>query len=226
MRHDLPRDLYAAAYARHLISRAQVDPSRLSGILAYCAAGSIAHEAAALVAEVAPAPPHLILFDSGPCRPAAVESELRATLERYGGRRLAAVLDDPDNQALLRGGALRDRPDRLVGTLEAALTRFAVDTYLADAGDGQDTDDVVAPVVGHFLDWLSYLVAAHNSDFPAWAGDVLHVVSRDHPYRADWPGARSTRAVITTCAADALLRSDDARAAVLAQLSDDSITTR
>jgi hypothetical protein len=69
--------------------------------------------------------------------------------------------------------------------------------------------------------WLVHLLAALTSRLPSWGGDVLHVVSSDHPYEADWPGARTTRTVRMPCSRNDLLGDERTQAAVLSWLKDD-----
>lgn len=218
MRDGVPDALHGPAYAAKLL--ADVDVSRVTGILAYCMAGHLAHEAAALVAAVTVQPPPLVLFDSGPFHPQTVAEECRSALEVFGGPQLAAVVDGtPGAGSPLGETMLRERPEKAVAHLREHLSRFAITSVAEDTDSEEEAAEAASPLVDHFLGWFTHLVAACNSTAPAVAADVLHVVSQDHPFRGDWPGVRSTRTVVVDCGRNELLADDRTRSAVLAHLS-------
>ncbi|WP_431897555.1 hypothetical protein [Micromonospora haikouensis] len=217
MRSPLPRELSARAYAGRLIERSGVDRNRLVGIAAYCMAGHIAHEAAAQLSADGTEPVTLILFDSGPCLADAVAEECRSALDLFGGAELTAVLDHGPGPGLLSAESLRDAPERSVALIERELLDFAINLYPDAAENRQEAEEAAAPMVDHFIEWLSHLVAAHNGAAPAWPGQVLHLVSRDHPYREDWPGARSTTTRLVDRDRNMLLAAKEVRDIVISQ---------
>ncbi|WP_431948335.1 hypothetical protein [Micromonospora marina] len=213
-----PRELTARAYARALIERSEVDTSRLGGVLGYCMAGHIAHEVAAQVTAERMAPPALILFDSGPCLAEEIAEECRAALKLFGGEQLSAVLDDRAGPGLLSAECLRDSPDRSVQLVERALHEYAISLYPDAAAYPEEAEETAAPLVDHFIEWLAYLVAAHNTVTPAWSGHVLHLISRGHSHRDEWPGVASTTTRVVDCDRNSLLAAAEARDLVIAHI--------
>ncbi|MBD0689554.1 hypothetical protein [Streptomyces sp. CBMA123] len=218
MRAELPDELHGAAYARQLIARSGVAPARLAGVVGYCMAGHLAQEAAARLTAATPAPPALILLDSGPSSADELWEECRDALGVLGGGRSAVPIDEATGRLLFDPGRLRAEPHRTIEEVRSAVRQLAVEMLAEDTADEEETEEATAPLVDHFLDWLTHLVAAHNSASPAWGGDALHIVSRDHPFRAAWPGAQSTSTVTIDCARNDLLGHQGTRDAILSLL--------
>ncbi|MFI6893875.1 hypothetical protein ACIBM4_07175 [Streptomyces sp. NPDC050256] len=218
MAHRRPHQFDADTYAEDLLTGMSAPASDVAAVLANCAAGHIAQ---ALVARLRPpgdtAPP-LILFDSGPARAQDVHAEVLTALRQFGGSRLTALLHDGQEPGPLTTKTLSRSPEHVHQVIRESLLRFTADIYLADLGDVAHAVEAATPVVDSFTDWLIHLIAAHNHTAPGWNGDVLHLVSRGHSYRADWPGARTTRTAVLDLEHDALFAAPETRHAVLSHL--------
>lgn len=206
----LPGETGATAYARCLVER--IEPDRpVTAVLAYCLAASIGHEVAAVLAENAPPVP-LVLFDAAPGNPLAVVEAYRSAVGQLGG----GMADGPDLTALAedRSGAAD-----LVAAVRRTLLRLATAALLEDGDEPEDVMETAEQLADHHLRWVVHLIAATDAGSPSWGGDVLHVTSRDHPFREDWRGARRTRTVRIDCTRPALLRTPATARAVLSSLS-------
>lgn len=178
------RDLTAAAYADRLIAR-HGPFGDVDAVLAYCMAAPIAQEVAARV-SAGRDPVRMILFDGEPATPAAVADQYMTTVKQVAEQLgTSAVADDLDV------ATLAERPAETLAWMRGNLVRLAVDA-LADGDDDEDALDTAEALAEFYLDWLAHLVAAHNASWPAWGGEVYHVVSSEHTYVGNWPGARAT----------------------------------
>ncbi|MEV7124413.1 hypothetical protein [Streptomyces sp. NPDC093260] len=192
MAPPLPRATSATAYARQALDTVAGSVGEVHAVLGYCMAAPLAQEAAVLTGCA-----RVLLFDGEPSTPHAVEAEYRKLLVSVGA---PATLPSWWDTELLRTPS-----KRFLGHAEHQLTQ-AVRRSLAEQGeDGDDGDEALAPLVGGFLDWLAYLVAAYRTDHPAWDGSVVNFLSRKQPEIPAWPGARGTRSVrVDTARADLL----------------------
>ncbi|SBT65720.1 hypothetical protein GA0070622_2725 [Micromonospora sediminicola] len=191
LREPFVREPTAPRYAEELLAQTPVD-GPCAGVLAYCMAASIAQEVASRVSAAAE-PTALILFDGEPASPAAIEEQFDVT-----ARQLAAQLGGMPPQA---SDASVFDPARLAGHPEdviAAMRHTLVELGVSAVGEGDDDPyarDTAEDLADFYLDWLVHLVAANNASWPAWGGEVLHVMSRDHGFAGPWPGAATTRHV-------------------------------
>ncbi|MEU3479149.1 hypothetical protein ACI2LO_16540 [Streptomyces sp. NPDC033754] len=214
MTAPLPTALSAREYARALLAGRRSAMPRVAGVLAFCMAGHIAQEVAALLREAGEPPVPLVLFDSGPSVAEDLEDECRQALSLQGGPRLAGSV----GRDTLSEQALRERPEASLAAVREALVEFAVSAYCEDGGDRAEALETVLPLVDGFTDWLAHLTAAFNATSPGWGGDVLHIVSREHTVTEPWPGAGRTTTVRIDCARDRLLRSEAALRAVTSSI--------
>ncbi|MFF3616778.1 hypothetical protein [Streptomyces sp. NPDC002580] len=202
----LPREASAAAYAEHALATAGVPAVAVHAVLAYCMAAPLAQEAAAITGC-----PRLLLFDGEPSTPKAVETEYRGLLTSVGAPSALPPW--------WSGELIEERSDAFLTYSERHLTE-SVRRSLVDQEDPDSAgdDEAFAPLVGSFLDWLAYLVAAHRTDHPAWGGTVVNVLSRQQPEVLAWPGARTTRSVRVDTAREDLLTGTITRRLVLEAL--------
>jgi hypothetical protein len=170
----------SASYAGHLARRFGPFGPEVSAVLAYCMAAPIAQYLAAHLRVP------LVLFDGEPSTAEAVERELGVAKKQLGWSQNAGSADRfPEGQ-------LRIRPADCARRMREILVPLAAGTLRADGVPEPDATAEAGPVADFYLDWLTYLIAAHNTDWPDWPGPVFHVMSRGHGYAGDWPGADST----------------------------------
>ncbi|MEV0911242.1 hypothetical protein [Streptomyces hokutonensis] len=207
----LPRAASATAYAEDALATAGAPADAVHAVLAYCMAAPLAQEAASITGC-----PRLLLFDGEPSTLKAVETEYRGLLTSVGA---PSVLPP-----WWSGELIEECSDAFLTYSERHLTE-SIRRSLADQADPDhadddcaDEDEGFAPLVGSFLDWLAYLVAAHRTDHPAWGGTVVNVLSREQPEVPVWPGARTTRSVRVDTAREDLLTGTITRRLVLEAL--------
>ncbi|MFF2385734.1 hypothetical protein [Streptomyces sp. NPDC058108] len=209
MAPPLPRAASAANYAQQALDTVAGSFGEVHAVLGYCMAAPLAQEAA-----VRAGCPRVLLFDGEPSTPHAVEVEYRKLLTSVGA---PATLPSWWDTALLR-----EHSERFLGLAEQHLTetirRSLEEGAEPDEYDDEDGDDALAPLVGGFLDWLAYLVAAYRTEHPAWDGSVINFLSRQQPEIVAWPGARSTRSVRVDTARDDLLSDAATRRQVMETL--------
>lgn len=177
-------ELTGADYAGRLIERHGPFGPDVAAVLAYCMAAPIAQEIAAALSGAAGRPLPLVLFDGEPSTGEAVERELGVARAQLGGSRKT-----PDFSTTL----LETRPAECVERMRHGLVRLAADPLRADGADDEEVAQEAEQVAAFYLDWLVYLVAARNTSWPGWRGEVCHIVSRTHLFTRPWPGARVTR---------------------------------
>ncbi|MCZ4603610.1 hypothetical protein O3S80_07430 [Streptomyces sp. Lzd4kr] len=196
MKSELPDELYAESYARVLVRNSGVEPSLVAGVIGYCMAGHLAQEAAVQLAAVRGTAPTLILLDSGPCSAQAVEEECRIAFAAFGGDEAVAALDAASGGLLFSADALRNNPLRTIEEVRKVLRSFAMEMMADEGASLEEVQDSAELFIKHYVGWITHLIAAHNNAAPRWNGDVLHIVSRDHPSKGDWPGAAATKSVV------------------------------
>jgi hypothetical protein len=185
-----PRRLSADAYARELLDRLG-SVGDVRAVLAYCMAAPIAQELAAAVHAVTGRALPLILFDGEPASTSGVQEQYEIALRKLGD--LLGV--DPARltpPAPLVERALREHPEKELQAMRAGLLRVG-EIAAADAPD--DSEDVMADaeaITEYYLDWLSHLVAAHNTSWPAWGGPAYQIASHGHECGSSWPSATRT----------------------------------
>ncbi|MET7802810.1 hypothetical protein [Streptomyces decoyicus] len=187
----LPRHHLAADYAEALLATHPVlDDVR--AVLAFCMAAPLAQEVAARISC-----PLLVFFDGEPSSPEAIRCEFRQIQRSLAGGPVA--MPSWWSQELVT-----QRSDALLRAIEDELRRTLLAAVSGDPFDEDDLsldepaagpDDAAFPLISAYLDWLAHLVASYHSDYPAWGGDVVNLVSRQQPVVDPWPGAASTRTV-------------------------------
>jgi hypothetical protein len=206
----LVRELRAAEYAAALLDRTRPNAG-CAGVVGYCMAAPIAQELAAQLAAGHPQVP-LLLFDGEPASPGAIGDQYRAAATQYV-EQLGGSADPKADPRMVEPDTLAHRPAEAVELMRQSLVALGV---AALGGDEADTDaaDAAEEIAEFYLDWLVHLVAANNTTWPSWGGPVLHLVSRDHRFTGDWPGATDTTLVRLDVARPGLLRDPQGARAV------------
>ncbi|GGN45584.1 hypothetical protein [Streptomyces fuscichromogenes] len=178
-------------------------------------AGHLAQEAPALLTAARGSAPPLIVLNGASSPASEIEEECSRTFEVFGDTSMDAALDAVRAKGLFAGDALHGAPQRTVDEIRGVLRHAAVRLLIEDVASTDDLEESAAPLVDHYIGWLAHLVAAHNNTAPRWNGETPHVISRDHPYREDWPGASATGTVVVECERDRLLGTPATREAIL-----------
>jgi hypothetical protein len=205
--HPMPAALSTPAYAAELCARQRLE--RPQAMIAYCATAPLAVAMAELLTGPEGQLP-IVLLD--PQRTPASEF-LREYQEVV--RQVEGQATDVDRPPLLD-------VERLLATPQVLVERIGEDlrlrARLALASYGFAGADVAGPVenlVGVYVEWLTFLVAAHHDEQPAPRGPVLQVISREHPADASWLGAADLRTVRVPCDRAELAVNAKARAAII-----------
>ncbi len=223
MKSELPDELYAESYARVLVKNSGVEPSLVAGVIGYCMAGHLAQEAVAQLTTVRGTAPTLILLDSGPCLAQAVEEECRTAFAAFGGDAAVAALDAALGGLLFSADALRNDPLQTIEEVRNILRSLAMDMMADDGASLEEIQDSAELFVKHYVGWITHLIAAHNNTAPRWDGDVLHIVSRDHPFRGDWPGASTTKSIVVDSMGNDQAREAATRDSILSHIRQISV---
>ncbi|MFA1538190.1 amino acid adenylation domain-containing protein [Actinomadura monticuli] len=178
----------AAAYAAELVDRFGPFPAETTAVLAYCMAAPIAQEVAAAISVDRPPVP-LVLFDGEPATAAAVHEQYLVTANQVASQSGTGSPETVDPARLEE--LLSTSPEAAVAVLRSSLLDL-VPAALANGGTGPEAAAIAEKVADFYLDWLVHLVAAHKASWTAFGGEVFHVMSRDHGYDGDWPGAAGT----------------------------------
>lgn len=217
----LGRELTSRDYALGLARRHELtDPAAsasITAVLAFCAAAPIAQDLlAALGSRSRPVP--LLLFDGEPSPPQNIARDFRAAAAQLAAtpRDAAAIGVAPET---FTSACLTERPAYCVEHWRYCLTALARRALEADGAGEDEAEEDAAAVVEHYLDWFVYLVAAHNTTWPAWPGHVYHIASRAHGYTADWPGSAATTVTRVNADRNDLLRFPETRERVLSFLA-------
>ena len=207
------RELTAPAYAAELVSRHGPFEPAPAAALAYCMAAPIAQEIAALC-DTGPEPVPLVLLDGEPATPSAIDEQFEASLDHF--RSQFGFLDDAGDEPLrFDAESLSNRPLECVDRMRRRLVELGAEGLRLDGGDDEEVELIAHQAADFYLDWLVHLVAAHNATWPPWHGEVLHVVSANHPGTGNWPGARATTVRRVGAGRNELLGHPDARDLVL-----------
>ena len=186
----LTRQLHARDFAARLDERRGPFGADVTAILAYCSAAPIAQELAMLMGARRRAAVPLLLFDGEPSPPENLTRDFGyAAADLCGVSTVDAV---PGGVATLTSAALSAQPARCVELMRARLVELATAAFHADGADVAEAAEAGAASAELYLDWLVYLVAAHNTSWPDWGGEVCHIASREHPHTPAWPGSATT----------------------------------
>ncbi|NEA33607.1 hypothetical protein [Streptomyces sp. SID13031] len=203
----LPTALTTSAYAEQLYAQQPLD--RPVAVIAYCATAPLAVAMARLHAGLGDPLP-LVLLDPQQTPPSEIVLEYHEVVRQVEGK--APLTQRPP---LLDIEGLLATPEVLVERIAEDLrlrARLALEAY---GLGGADASGPVEGVVGVYVEWLTFLVAAHYGEQPSPLGPVLQVLSRVHPADAGWLGAADLQTVRISCDRPELAINADARAAVL-----------
>lgn len=204
----LPTALTAPAYARQLSER--LGPGRPIAVVSYCGAAPLAIAMARLLAGPDGDPVPIAFLNPAQTPPNDIVREYAAAVRQVEGR--APAIKRPP---LLDIERLLATPELLVRRIEADLRLRAGLTLEAYGLDGTDTSGTTDTVVGMYVEWLTFHVAAHYDEQPAPKGQLLQVISQEHPADASWLGVADVHTVRVPCELVELAVHADARAAVL-----------
>ncbi len=203
----MPTALTTPAYAGELCARQRLD--RPLALIAYCATAPLAVAMAELLAGP-DGPVPIVLLDPQRTSPSEFLREYQEVVRQVEGR-----VTDAERPPLLD-------VERMLATPEVLVERIAEDlrlrARLALASYGFAGADVSGPVenlVGVYVEWLTFLVAAHHDGQPPPRGQVLQVISRGHPADAGWLGATDLRTVRIPCDRPELAVDAEARTAIV-----------
>jgi hypothetical protein len=203
----MPTALTTPAYAGQLFARQRLD--RPVALVAYCAAAPLAVAMAALLAGPA-GPVPIVLLDPQQTPPSEVVHEYHEVVRQVEGR-----TSNTERPPLLDIERLLATPETLVQRIGEDLRLRARLALAAFGFGGADVSGPVEGVVGVYVEWLTFLVAAHHDEQPAPRGPLLQVISQGHPADAGWLGAADLRTVRIACDRPELAVNAEARAAVL-----------
>lgn len=204
----LPTALTTPAYARQLCARQRLD--RPFAAICYCAAAPLAIAMAQLMAGSAGRPMPITLLDPQQTPPQEIAAEYSAAVRQVEGR-----APDVKRPPLLDIERLLPTPEMLVQRIGEDLrlrARLALAAYGLDGASGSGPADAV---VSMYVEWLTFLVAAHYGEQPAPDAQLLQVISREHPAEASWLGGADVQTVRIPCDRAELAMHPAARAAVL-----------
>jgi hypothetical protein len=203
----LPAMLTTPAYASQLCAQQRLD--RPLAVIAYCAATPLAVAVAGLLAGAA-CPVPIALLDPQRTPPREIVHEYREVVRQVEGR-----APQTERPPLLDIERFLATPELLIQRIGEDLRLRARLALAAYGFDGADASGQADGVVGMYVEWLTFLVAAHHDEQPAPRGPVLQVISQEHPADAGWLGAAGIKTVRVRCGRAELARNADARAAVL-----------
>ena len=211
------RELTAPGYAAALINQHGPFGAETIAVLAYCMAAPIAQELVAVVSGRSGREIPMILFDAEPVTVQAVKSAYQ-----IAWRKLADLLALPPRDFALPGTvddeSLRNLPGEVLAAMLDDLLRLGEEAAELKSVDPEDALADAALVADFYRDWLAHLLAGYNTTWPAWPGEVVHIVSRDQPARSPWPGATSTRTIRLPAGRDDLILHPDTKSIVLSVL--------
>ncbi|WP_409473456.1 hypothetical protein [Streptomyces sp. HC307] len=214
LRPPYVRAFDAAGYASALIEPHTYAGSEVAAVVTYCMAGSIAQEVAARLSS-----PHyevpLVVLDGEPSTGEAIREQWGTALRRIA-QMVGADVADGVTRAL-SDDELLAQPREIAREIHDSMTSIGAQQRPDGEGPGIARD--VGIFAEWFSDWLVYLIAAHNAQWPHWGGDVLQLISKSHPV-ADWVGSRSEEVVEISTDRDGLVLDPGAKAAVLSFLAE------
>jgi hypothetical protein len=203
----LPTELTTSAYASQLC--VQHRPDRPFAVVAYCAAAPLAVAMAGLLPGSA-GPLPIVLLDPQQTPPHEIEREYHEVVRQVEGR-----TSDAQRPPLLDIERLLASPEVLVERIGQDLRLRARLALAAYGFEGADVGGPADGVVGMYVEWLTFLVAAHHDEQAAPRGPILQVISRGHPADASWLGDADVQTARIRCDRSELAAHVQARAAVL-----------
>ena len=205
--HPLPDEVSASEYARRLTDRAELPEHGVLAVLSYCSSAPLAAAIAARTVGQRPLP--IVLFDAFELHRHHIEGRYAVALRQIEGGEPA-----PDGPPLLDVAGRIGQPALLVEELAVDLKARAKTALTSDGFDAAEAAESLGPVIGMYVEWMTYLLAVHHRTAAMPMGEVLHVVSQDHPADLGWLGTGDVRTVRIGCGRPDLARSEETRDAV------------
>lgn len=201
-----PQSLTSAEYAAALIDDDSGDD--VSAVLAYCSGAPIAQEL--VTSRAVP----LLLFDGEPSLLAGLRRDAAAAAAQIGAG--AAACAGPAEH--FTDYQLSREPARCADRLRTWLIELGVSALRADGAEQAEAEETATDIACFYLDWLVFLIAAHNTRWPDFEADLVHVVSRSHRFTDRWPGSRNTELIRVDSGRNELLDHPQARRLALSFL--------
>ncbi|MGW7754515.1 hypothetical protein ACWGK6_23800 [Streptomyces violaceusniger] len=214
LRPPYVRAFDAAGYASALVEPHTSLASEVAAVVTYCMAGSIAQEVAARLSSPDYGVP-LVVLDGEPSTSGAIRDQWEMALRRIAHMVGADVADSATRA--LSDDELLARPCEIAREIHDSMTSIGAQQS-PDSERSRVAKDVEI-FADWFSDWLVYLIAAHNAQWPHWGGDVLQLVSESHS-AASWVGSRSEEVVEISADRDGLALDPGARAAILSFMAE------
>jgi hypothetical protein len=220
MTAPFPQALTSSGYAAGLMPAGETIGADVAAVCAYCSGAPIAQEIVSAARPGEPVP--LLLFDGEPSLLSGIRRDAAAAANQLGAdeaaRKSGPAEDFTDQQ-------LAEDPKQCADALREWLVALGMATLRRDGTDEAEARSIATDIACFYLDWLMFLIAAHNTQWPEFDGRLMHVVSRGHRFTERWPGSR----VAETCRVDSgrneLLDHPDARERALSFLKQAGTTT-
>ncbi|MEU0214014.1 hypothetical protein ABZ281_02455 [Streptomyces sp. NPDC006265] len=211
--HPLPDEVSTTAYAAELFARLPDLPTRPVAVLSYCATATLAASLASSAVGVHQRPLPVVFFDPSQCHVHHILDAYASVVRQIDGKN-AAHHPSLDLRRLL------ENPRKLVDSIARDLARRAAAALVAEDFADDEASDLLGQVIDMYVEWITYLVAVHHRGLPVHSGEVLQVVSAQHPRHAAWLAEDDLQTVRIDCDRPSLLRDERTRDVVLTFLNE------
>ena len=191
----------SVSYARELVAALPEDAPPVGAVIAWCTSSAIGLEVARLLEERSGVAPVFVALDGVRCTAVHIAEAYQEAVRRYAPGRTGELTFDADE--------VRTRPDAVLDAVRAELTRYATEVLLGGIGQADWAAPIVDEVVAVSMDWLTLLVAAHNSAHDPWDGEVVVVTSAETQFPGSWPGIPRLSTVELKCSAAELIGAEE-----------------
>lgn len=193
MAAPFPQALTSSGYAAGLMPSADPIGTDVAAVLAYCSGAPIAQELVSAARPGEPVP--LLLFDGEPSLLSGIRRDAAAAANQLGADEAARKSGPAEG---FTDQQLTADPKRCVDSLREWLVALGMSALRREGADEVEARLVATDIACFYLDWLVFLIAAHNTQWPEFDGRLMHVVSRSHRFTEQWPGSR----IAETCRVD------------------------
>lgn len=220
MTAPFPQALTSSGYAAGLMPGDDPIGAEVAAVLAYCSGAPIAQElvSAARAGESVP----LLLFDGEPSLLSGIRRDAAAAANQLGADEAARKSGPAEG---FTDQQLAEEPKRCVDALREWLIALGMSALRLDGADETEARSIATDVACFYLDWLVFLIAAHNTQWPEFDGRLMHVVSRGHRFTGRWPGSRIAETRRVDSGRNELLDHPEARELALSFLEKVGTTT-
>jgi hypothetical protein len=208
--HPLPDELGTLPYAKQLWARLSQSAYRPAAVISYCATAPLAVSIAALAAADDCRALPVVFLDPSQCHVHHIADGYVSVVRQIEGRAQRS-----GRPPLLDVADLLRTPRRLMEQIAEDLTCRASVTLAADGFREAEVSEAMANVIDLYLEWLTYLVAVHHREQPYPAGNLLQIISHNHPQDAGWLGVSAGQTVRINCDRPSLATYQETRAVVL-----------